>query len=67
MAAYTDIRLVPMSAEHHAALHSDDAKVILAAVRYLIGAYDKSPPLTHSQALAYALDLEWWQNEIGDL
>lgn len=64
---YTDIRLVPITAEHHAALLSEDASRILSAVRGLVAGYDKAPPLTHAQAVAYASDVEWWRDQISDL
>lgn len=64
---HTDIRLVPVTAELHAALMSEDAARILAAVRYLVTAYEAAPPLTLSQAAAYTIDVEWWRAEIADL
>lgn len=64
---YTDIRLVPMTAEHHAALMSADPIQILLAVRFIIGSYEKAPPLTHAQAITYNADSEWWASEISDL
>lgn len=64
---YTDIRLIPITAEHHAALTSADALQLVLTVRYVISAYEKAPPLTYTQAQAYATDTEWWRNEIADL
>lgn len=64
---YTDIRLVPITAEHHAALISEDPMRILIAVRSLVYSYEKAPPLTTTQALAYSADVEWWKQEISDL
>lgn len=64
---FTDIRLIPVTAEHHAALTSADAYQLTLAVRYVISAYEKAPPLTFTQARAYASDTEWWRNEIADL
>ncbi len=64
---FTDIRLIPVTAEHHAALTSTDALQLAFAVRYVISAYEKAPPLTFTQAQAYASDTEWWRNEIADL
>lgn len=64
---HTDIRLVPITAEHHAALMSSDGLQILKAVRALIHAYEKAPPLTQSQAVAYSTDLAWWHEELSDL
>jgi hypothetical protein len=64
---YTDIRLIPMTAQHHAALTSEDAVEILRAVRFVIQAYDKSPPLTFQQAITYVHDVEWWRDQISDL
>jgi hypothetical protein len=64
---YTDIRLIPMTAEHQQALMSEDPMEILKAVRFVIQAYDRSPPLTFAQAIAFATDVEWWREEIADL
>ena len=64
---YTDIRLVPMTNEVHAALMSENPEHILHAVRFLITAYEKAPPLTHHQAITYTADVEWWRDEISDL
>lgn len=64
---FTDIRLIPVTAEHHAALTSADAVQLTFAVGYIISAYEKAPPLTFTQAQAYASDTEWWRNEIADL
>jgi hypothetical protein len=64
---YTDVRLVPITAEHQQALTSEDPLEILKAVRFVVQAYDKSPPLTLHQAIAYVHDVEWWRNEIADL
>ena len=66
-ADFTDIRLIPVTAEHYAALTSADAYHLTLAVRYVISAYEKAPPLTYTQAQAYASDTEWWRNEIADL
>lgn len=64
---FTDIRLIPVTAEHHAALTSTDPVQLVLAVQYVISAYEKAPPLTFTQAQAYASDTEWWRNEIADL
>lgn len=64
---YTDIRLVPMTAEVHAALMSEDALTIVKAVRFIVHSYEKSPPLTAAQAVAYNTDVEWWREELADL
>lgn len=64
---YTDIRLVPMTAEHLDALNSTDPQRIATTVVYLIRSYEASPPLTHQQAMVYTTDLRWWQDEISDL
>ena len=64
---YTDIRLVPVTAEHHAALNSTDPEQIARAVVYIIRGYEASPPLTIQQAAAYTTDVLWWRDEISDL
>lgn len=64
---YTDIRLVPMTAEHHAALLSTDPIRIAKAVVYITRSYDASPPLTIEQATTYTSDLAWWRDELADL
>lgn len=64
---YTDIRLIPITAEHYAALISEDPALIVAAVMYVRQSYEKAPPLTFNQAIAYSTDVEWWRDEISDL
>lgn len=64
---YTDVRLVPLTAEHHAALTGGDGKAFAQAVMFVIGAYEKAPPMSLAQAFAYSHDVEWWRNEIADL
>lgn len=64
---YTDIRLIPITAEHISMLTSEDANQIVKAVRFVLQAYDRSPPLTIDQAMVYTHDVEWWRREISDL
>jgi len=64
---FEDIRLIPITADHIKMLTSEDANQIVRAVRFVLHAYDTSPPLTLDQAMVYSQDLAWWQNEISDL
>lgn len=64
---YTDVRLIPMTAEHHAALTSTDGDQLARSILYIVQAYEKAPPMSIAQAFAYSHDVEWWRNEIADL
>lgn len=64
---HTDIRLVAISSEIHAALTSTDGDQIAKAVLFLIHAYEAAPPMTAPQAIAYSQSIEWWRDETADL
>ena len=65
--AFTDIRLIPLAAQHHAALMSTDPVAIAQAVTFIVKSYEHAPPMTDAQAVIWTETSAWWQQEIADL
>ncbi len=64
---HTDVRLIAVSQQHIDKLRSDDPDKIIAGLRYVILAYDESPPLSAEAGIAFVEELRWWRAQTRDL
>lgn len=64
---HADIRLVAISQQHINLLSSDTPEDIVEGLRYVLMAYEESPPLRDDTASLFVRDLRWWRDQTRDL
>lgn len=64
---HKDIRLVAVSKHHVEQLRSDTPEDIIEGVRYVLLAYEESPPLAADTADLFVRDMRWWRDQTRDL
>jgi hypothetical protein len=67
MSTHTDVRLIAVSQQHIDKLRSDDADEIISGLRYVLLAYEESPPLSLESSVAFINELRWWRDQTRDL
>lgn len=64
---HEDIRLVALSKHHADLLRSNTPEDIIEGLRYVLLAYEESPPLRGDTATLFVRDLRWWRDQTRDL
>ena len=64
---HEDIRLVAVSKHHVELLRSTTPEDIIEGLRYVLLAYEESPPLSGELAQLFVRDLQWWRDQTRDL
>lgn len=62
-----DLRLIPLNRTYRDKLASAKIEEVLEARRYILTAYERMPPLTDVQALAFTASVQWWEDLTSDL
>jgi hypothetical protein len=62
-----DIRLVPINRHFRDKLASPKIEEVLEARSFILNSYERMPPLTDAQALAFTASLHWWEDLTRDL
>jgi hypothetical protein len=62
-----DLRLIPLNRIYRDKLASPKIEEVLEARRFILTSYERMPPITDAQALAFTASVQWWEHLTSDL